>query len=170
MKLNVVALPTMIAARWRGGEPEAYGLAPERAAASEGNGTPCRHCLAQVPRGHHCLIVAHRPFDALNPYTETGPILVRADECTRADGETLPRAMLTAPGYIVRGYSSAERSIHGSGGVIETHRIAARCAELLQQPEAGRPATTAISSRSSGDKGKVPGFCCQAPGGPALRG
>lgn len=135
MKPQIVALPSETVARWRQGGLDANGQVPERVGASSGSGTPCRHCLAQVPQGKPCLIVAHRPFGGLNPYAETGPIFVCAEDCPRGGGETLPAAMLTAPAYIVRGYSHDERIVYGTGGVVAVADIAARCAGLLGRPE-----------------------------------
>ena len=113
---------------------DGYGLLPEQVAASEGAGTPCRHCLAQVPEGRPYLIAAHRPFDGLNPYTETGPIFLCSDYCD-AGGPDFPAAMLTSPAYLLRGYGADERIVYGSGAVIPTAEIPARCAELLTRPE-----------------------------------
>ena len=55
--------------------------------------------------------------------------------CERA-GETgaLP-PMLTSPGYIVRGYSDAERIVYGTGGVVPTQDVPARCEELLARAD-----------------------------------
>ena len=39
--------------------------------------------------------------------------------------------MLTAPAYIVRGYDRDERILYGTGGVVPTADIPARCAELF---------------------------------------
>lgn len=132
--MKIIALPSETVAAWRRGGLDAYGQVPERVAASTGTGTPCRHCLGQVPEGRPYLIVAHRPFGSLNPYTECGPIFVCADDCPRG-GVGLPAEMLTAASYIVRGYSADDRIVYGTGGVIETPFIAERCAELLSRPE-----------------------------------
>ena len=132
--LTIIALATETVSGWRRGQPDAYGLVPERVAASTGEGVPCRHCLGQVPEGRPYLIVAHRPFGGLNPYTETGPIFVCADDCPRGGGASMPAAMLAAPAYIVRGYSADERIVYGSGGVVDTPAIADRCRDLLADP------------------------------------
>lgn len=131
--IRFIPLQTALVERWRAGGADDYGLAPERAV-SDGDGIPCRHCLKVTPAGADYLIVGHRPFAGLNPYTETGPIFVCA-ACERA-GETgaLP-LMLASPGYIVRGYSDAERIVYGTGGVVPTQDIPARCEELLARAD-----------------------------------
>lgn len=68
------------AAHYRAGGLDAYGLPPERHVV-QGGGVPCRHTLRLLPEGAPYLIVAHRPFRDLNPYTETGPIFLAAEEC-----------------------------------------------------------------------------------------
>lgn len=135
MSIRYTPIQTEIVARWRAGQPDAYGLTPERVAASDGGGTPCRHCLAQVPAGRPYLIVAHRPFLGLNPYTETGPLFVCADDCASGGGGDFPADMMPAPSYIVRGYSAEERIIYGTGGVVPVTDIPARCEALFERPE-----------------------------------
>ena len=129
MSIRFVSVKSATAAALRIG-PDAYGLLPEIAGPSDGTGTPCRHCLSQVPAGQPFVIVAYRPFEGLNPYTETGPIFLCAQECA-AGGPDFPAAMLTAQAYIVRGYDRDERIIYGTGGVVPTPNIPTRCAELF---------------------------------------
>lgn len=129
MSVSFTPIPAACARALRTG-CDAYGLHPEQVAASTGTGAPCRHCLRQVPQGASYLIAAHRPFVGLNPYTETGPIFLCADDCPPG-GPDFPAAVLTAPQYIVRGYDADERIIYGTGGVVPTGAITARCAELL---------------------------------------
>lgn len=131
--IRFIPLPAARVGSWRAGSADDYGLAPERAV-SDGSGVPCRHCLQLTPAGAEYLIVAHRPFVGLNPYTETGPIFVCAD-CARAEeGGALP-AILSAPDYIVRGYSGSERIVYGTGGVIPTEGIGERCEDLLARED-----------------------------------
>lgn len=113
---------------------DAYGHPPERAAHSKGTGTPCRHCLKQVPQDQPFLILAYRPFQGLNPYTETGPIFLCAQDCV-AGGPDFPTEFLAAPAYILRGYSADERIIYGTGAVTPVPQIADRCHELLQRED-----------------------------------
>lgn len=113
---------------------DAYDLPAETVASSEGKGTPCRHCLAQVPKGKPYLIVAHRPFTGLNPYTETGPIFLCAENC-EAGGPDFPKAMFGSSSYIVRGYTQDERILYGTGSVVPTDEIPARCEQLFTRPE-----------------------------------
>lgn len=130
MQIRFNPISSRLAEAWRSGATDAYGLAPEYRAASPGKGTPCRHCLTQVPEGKPYLIVAHRPFTGLNPYTETGPIFICAGDCP-AGGPNFPRPFLQSEHYIVRGYSPDERIIYGTGAVVPTEMIDARCRELL---------------------------------------
>ena len=128
MTIRFVPIPTALAWALRDGR-DAYGLPPE-CAISDGVGTPCRHCLRQVPKGHARLLMAHRPFTALHPYAETGPIFLCAEDCPPG-GPGFPAAILTAPTYILRGYDARERIISGTGNVIPTADITAHAAGLL---------------------------------------
>lgn len=132
MTIRFVPIKTASARSLREGL-DAYGLPAEHVAASTGAGVPCRHCLAQVPEGRPYVIVAHRPFGGLNPYTETGPIFLCTDDCA-AGGPDFPAAMLRAASYITRAYSADERIIYGTGAVTPTPDIAARCAALFDDP------------------------------------
>ena len=104
------------AARYRAGAPDAYGNAPEQAT-SDGAGVPCRRCLRIVPKGRGYLILAHRPFAALQPYAETGPIFLCADACA-PDGAALPEVLTVSPDYLLKGYSDDERIVYGTGQVV----------------------------------------------------
>jgi hypothetical protein len=130
--MRFTPIPTDLARHYQAGGPDAYGQPPERAV-SDGGGNPCRHCLAMIPEGAGMLILAHRPFPALQPYAETGPIFLCADPCTAGGGEGFP-AILASPDYILRGYSAADRIVYGTGAVVPTARIAVEAATRLADP------------------------------------
>lgn len=128
-----IPLPAADIAHYRAGGRDAYGLEPERRI-SDGGAIPCRATLRMVPAGAPYLIVAHRPFQGLNPYTETGPIFVSADPLPPAEpGPELPE-FLRSPQYILRGYSADERIVYGTGAVVETGRLIAASRALLDRP------------------------------------
>lgn len=133
MTIRFVPLPTETVRALQAGEPDAHGQRPERRI-SDGNGVPCRHCLAQVPAGQGYLVLAHRPFPAPQPYAETGPIFLCADACEPGGGTELP-AMLASAQYIVRGYGADDRIVYGTGGVVATPLIPDRCEELLARDD-----------------------------------
>ncbi|RWM13569.1 MAG: DUF1203 domain-containing protein [Mesorhizobium sp.] len=134
MTIQFKALPTEdVRALQRGGS-DAYGLIPERKI-SDGDGAPCRHCLKNVAAGEAYLILAYRPFPVLQPYAETGPIFLHAEECERAaEAEALPE-ILESTDYIVRGYDKDDRIVYGSGGVIPTGAIVVRAETLFERDE-----------------------------------
>ena len=134
MTVQFKALPTEDVRALQRGGPDAYGQTPERKV-SDGDGVPCRHCLRNVAEGDGYLILAYRPFPELQPYAETGPIFLHAQECERAvETEALPD-MLESSDYIVRGYGVDDRIVYGSGGVIPTHDIAARAETLFERDD-----------------------------------
>ena len=135
MPIRYVAMPTETARALQSGAPDAYGMTPERRI-SDGDGVPCRHCLRTVAEGKPYLVLAYRPFPALQPYAETGPIFLCAEPCARADeGADIPEMMRDAPDFIVRGYGLDDRIVYGTGGVVETGLIGDRAADLLRQDD-----------------------------------
>ena len=128
-----VPLDPALVAHWRAGGLDANGQRPLRAV-SDGAGVPCRATLAPVPAGRPYLIVAHRPFAALNPWAETGPIFVAAEGALAEPSPRLP-AFLASPQYLLRGYDAADRIVYGTGTLTPTPRIPQVAADLLARPE-----------------------------------
>jgi hypothetical protein len=130
MSILFEALPTEAVRALQRGGSDAYGRTPERNV-SDGNGVPCRHCMRNVKAGEPYLVLAYRPFPELQPYAETGPIFLHAEECERAKpGAELPE-MLASPDYVVRGYGADDRIVYGTGAVVPTAEIADRAEALL---------------------------------------
>lgn len=130
--IRFVPLPTDTVRALQSGATDAYGLLPERRM-SDGDGYPCRHCLRMIPAGREVLVLAHRPFPALQPYAETGPIFLCADRCDAGGGEDLPE-VLASTDYIVRGYGPDDRIVYGTGAVVPTGAIPAEAAARLADP------------------------------------
>ncbi|MGB3387782.1 MAG: DUF1203 domain-containing protein [Pseudaminobacter sp.] len=134
MSLRYIALPTDRVRALQAGAADDYGLVPERRV-SDGDGMPCRHCLRNIEAGSDYLVVAYRPFPALQPYAETGPIFLHAEECERAgENDVLPQMFRESPDYILRGYGHDDRIVYGSGAVIRTEMIGDYAGELLRRP------------------------------------
>jgi hypothetical protein len=133
--IRILAMPTEQARAYQADAPDAYGLPPERKT-SDGSGIPCRHCLRCVDAGEAYLVLAYRPFPALQPYAETGPVFLHARECGRAEeGAELPDMFASTPDYILRGYGADDRIVYGTGGVVPTAGIPARAEELLERDD-----------------------------------
>lgn len=81
------------------------------------------------------LLLAYRPFPKLQPYAETGPVFLHAEECQRYDAGDRTPPMLNSPDYIVRGYSEDDRIVYGTGAVTPVSQIAGRAAELLARDD-----------------------------------
>jgi hypothetical protein len=130
-----VALPTQAVLALQAGGSDANGQIPERRI-SNGSGVPCRHCLAQVAKGEAYLVLAYRPFPALQPYAELGPIFLHAERCPRYAPETsVPPMFLASPRLLIRGYGSDDRIVYGTGQIVVTTELAQAAGELLQRPE-----------------------------------
>ncbi len=132
MQITFTALPTEIARAYQNGAPDAYGNPPERQIADDG-GYQCRHCLTIIPPGAPMLLVAHRPFDTLDAYAETGPVFVCADTCTGfGTSGTIPETLKASPDYLVKAYGQDDRIIYGTGKVVPAGDLVARAAELFE--------------------------------------
>lgn len=141
MTIQFTGLPTQTVAALKARGIDANGQPIERHHAPGGT-RPCRHCLDQTSEDY--LILAHRPFDTVNPYTETGPIFLCAENCAGYNAsETVP-AILKSESYIVRAYDAHERILYGTGRVTPTPEIAAYAASLLDDP-----ATAFVDVRSA---------------------
>ena len=133
MEIQFVGLASDLVSNIRSSMADAYGL-PVEVHPAAGDGCPCRHCLTNVPEGQGYLILAHRPFSGLNPYTETGPIFLCAVDCiSAAPGQAIPD-ILRSQSYLVRAYDRAERIIYGSGKVTPTGEIVSYAKKLFADP------------------------------------
>ncbi|KQV34321.1 MULTISPECIES: DUF1203 domain-containing protein [unclassified Rhizobium] len=132
--LRYTPMPSTVAAGFRRGEPDAYGMTPEQHV-SDGEGMPCRHCLKNIAAGDGYLILAYRPFPALQPYAETGPIFLHAQECATYEEEKIPPILTTSKDYLLRGYSSDDRIVYGTGAVTPMEELSTKASEILGQDE-----------------------------------
>lgn len=132
MTIRFTPIPTDTVRAYRAGGPDANGQAPERQIA-QGTGNPCRHCLRMIPEGAEMLVLAHRPFPALQPYAEVGPIFLCAEACAAGGGADMP-AILSSPAYILRGYGANDRILYGTGAVVPLADIPAQAAARLADP------------------------------------
>lgn len=128
------AMPTVDAETLWSDGADAYGNRPETMV-SDGPGHPCRHCLQNIDAGESLFVLAYRPFPALQPYAETGPIFLHAAPCPRYACEQALPPILSSPDYIVRGYGSDDRIVYGSGAVTPTEDIPARVSALFERDE-----------------------------------
>ncbi|AKS45419.1 Protein of unknown function [Octadecabacter temperatus] len=130
MRLTFSGLPTTTTRDIKASGSDTYDL-PIETHTSDGSASPCRHCFGATPKGEPYLILAHRPFETVNAYTETGPIFLCAADCPAYDaGAVLPDA-LNSPTYLVRGYSADERIKYGTGSVVNRDSILERAGEIL---------------------------------------
>ncbi|NNG05761.1 MAG: DUF1203 domain-containing protein [Inquilinus sp.] len=133
--LRFSALPGDTVRAYQAGGADANGQPPERQI-SDGDGVPCRHCLADVAAGAPFLILAHRPFPNAQPYAETGPIFLHAEPCVRyADEAAMPPMMQRTEHFLMRGYGTDDRIVYGTRTIVPTAELTARAEALLARPE-----------------------------------
>jgi uncharacterized protein DUF1203 len=134
MSLIFSALPSEAVAQVRAGGPDANGQPAERHV-STGPRNPCRHCLREIPDGAPMLVLAWRPFPAPQPYAETGPIFLCADDCPRhPDSAAPPELFRRTPRYLIRGYGADDRIVYGTGAVVETELLEDACRAAFEDP------------------------------------
>jgi hypothetical protein len=98
---------------------------------AEGVANPCRHCLGLIAEGEGKLVLAYRPFPALQPYAETGPIFLHERPCERYEGEVLPAWFDFMDPAIVRGYDADDWIRYDTGDVVAGPELGAACRRIL---------------------------------------
>ncbi len=108
---------------------------PAERVISDGQGKPCRNCLDTVPAGAEMLICAARPFPHKQPYAETGPIFLCADDCAAWAGEGVPPVLQISPDYLLKGYSTDHRIVYGTGNITLSDDIVRMATEILARDD-----------------------------------
>lgn len=134
MRLLVQGIPSDTAHHLRAGGADAHGQ-PPLARPAEGQANPCRHCLQLIAEGEPKLVLAYRPFDALQPYAETGPIFLHQKDCPRYEADTLPAWFAYLTPAIVRGYGADDWIKYETGAVVSGPELTAKCRQILTDPE-----------------------------------
>ena len=129
------ALPSDIVAAYRRGSRDANGMPPERAICPSERYAPCRHCLHWIAEGAEMLVLAHRPFDEPQPYAESGPIFLCADDCVRWEGNGVPPVVaISGEKRLVKGYGPDNRIVYGLGMAVAPDQVADRARTVLNDP------------------------------------
>jgi len=77
------------------------------------------------------LIVAARPFSRLQPYAETGPIFLCAEDCAPYAGGTMRPVLARRTECLLKAYDETQRIIYGTGRITPMHEVEAYCETLL---------------------------------------
>ena len=133
MHLEIRGIATDHVERIRHGGLDANGQ-PALVRVAEGLANPCRHCLQLIAEGDRKLVLAYRPFDAPQPYAETGPIFLHQDTCVRYESDTLPTWFAFLEPAIVRGYGADDWIRYDTGRVVAGQDIDATCRAILADP------------------------------------
>lgn len=133
--IKFVSMPTATARAYQSGAPDANGQVPERHISS-GDGVPCRHCQQDVAAGEAYLILNYRPFPALQPYAESGPIFLHADQCPRyPEIADLPPVLAIRKLVLLKGYNAEDRIVYGTGQLVPPVELGAAAAAILARPD-----------------------------------
>ena len=130
MKLKIRGISTNVCNEiWRNGVDANGQRVLVRVARGPAN--PCRHCLELITEGDDKLVLAHRPFDTLHPYAETGPIFLHTKPCYRYESENLPTWFKYLDPAIVRGYASDDWIRYDTGNIVRGEEITHACQTIL---------------------------------------
>ncbi len=118
----------------RSGGEDANG---QRAVSRKATGlaNPCRHCLQLIEEGDDMLVLAYRPFSALQPYAEVGPIFLHQRACPPYAGGRLPAWFAYLQPALIRGYGHDDWIRYETGDVVPGSGLAAACEKILGNPE-----------------------------------
>ncbi len=130
MKLAVRGIRTEEVERLRRGGPDANGQ-PALLRTAEGVANPCRHCLGLIAEGEAKLVLAYRPFDALHPYSESGPIFLHRAPCARYEADALPAWFDFMDPALIRGYDCDGWIRYETGRVVRGRDLGEACCEIL---------------------------------------
>lgn len=130
MALSVRGIPTQEFERLRAGGSDANGQPPVVMKA-EGGANPCRHCLGLIADGEPKLVLSYRPFDAPQPYAETGPIFLHQTQCERYESHELPRWFAFLDPAAIRGYGAYDWIRYDTGRVVRGGELADVSASIL---------------------------------------
>ena len=134
VKLRVSGIATEFVEKVRAGGIDANGQ-PVLRRRAEGVANPCRHCLEMIAEGEDKLVLSYRPFAALQPYAETGPIFLHASGCSRYDSNSLPIWFRYLDPAIVRGYNSDDWIVYETGSVVPGKELERVCSAILARED-----------------------------------
>jgi Protein of unknown function (DUF1203) len=81
-------------------------------------------------------ILAYRPFPALQPYAETGPVFLHAAPCARADeAHTAPPQLARRAAHLIKGYGGNDRIVYGTGKIVPSGDLDAEAAAILKRDD-----------------------------------
>lgn len=121
---------------FRGGGADANGQAPIVMTA-QGGANPCRHCLGLIADGEPKLVLSYRPFNAAQPYAETGPIFLHQSACTRYESAELPRWFAFLDPAAIRGYGADDWIRYDTGRVVRGTELTDVAAAILADASIG---------------------------------
>lgn len=128
--LRIRGITAEEAVKFKNLEPDANGQKPVEMI-SDGKSNPCRHCLGLIAHGDAMLLFAYRPFDALQPYAETGPVFLHKEACKRYDSNEMPAWFTHFEPAIIRGYSEAHYIRYDTGNAVPGKDLPVACQKIL---------------------------------------
>ncbi|WP_420549033.1 DUF1203 domain-containing protein [Curvivirga sp.] len=133
--IQFTSMPTKDAEHYWNGGLDAYGQKPQ-SGISDGSGLPCRHCQQDIEEGEEFFLLAYKPFEKDQPFTETGPIFLHKHACTRyPETSATPEMFLKRESYLVKGYKEDDSIFYGTGKIIPPSEIENYAKEILSNED-----------------------------------
>jgi hypothetical protein len=88
-----------------------------------------------IAEGEEKLVLSYRPFEHPQPYAETGPIFLHADDCPHYEANRLPAWFTYLTPAIVRGYGYDDWIRYETGEVVAGGDLTAACHRILSSPD-----------------------------------
>jgi hypothetical protein len=130
MSLRIRGIPTPHHEHFCAGGADANGQAPVVMKA-EGGANPCRHCLGLIADGEPKLVLSYRPFDAAQPYAETGPVFLHQSACPWYDAEEMPAWFAFLDPAAIRGYGADDWIRYDTGRVVRGSELTQAASAIL---------------------------------------
>lgn len=128
--MRISGIPTEHYDQFRDGGADANVQAPIVMTA-KGGANPCRHCLGLIADGEPKLVLSYRPFDAPQPYAETGPIFLHQSACARYESDELPPWFAFLDPAAIRGYGADDWIRYDTGRVVRGSELASAAETIL---------------------------------------
>ena len=82
------------------------------------------------------LILAYSPFPKPQPFSETGPIFLHAQPCSRYPvNDIVPPMFLKRESYLLKGYGRDDRIVYGTGEIVKSPDIPPAAAAILERDD-----------------------------------
>ena len=133
-----VPMSTATAERFRRTGVEDRGNALRRMTASDGTGSPCRHCLRLAAPGETVLLGSYDLPGPRGIYWTPSPVFLHAEPCRAFDATDVVAPIIAGNALVsVRAYDAEDQCLYDLGQVCPGAEVDAPLARALADPRTG---------------------------------